>query len=225
MLYDYDKKYFYEEFMSDNKREIGYVYILTNPSMPGLVKIGRTNRDPEIRLKELNKPTSVATPFVIEFTIKTQNAKITEKLIHDKLIKYRVNKKREFFKISLAQAHKISLNAAKRTDGIIYKNNKKTNHIFDQILFCLTTIIWSSTYNPIIASITLVTMPTLFLSKKDGLIKEIMQTPAILGNISRIAFMIALLTPFIISKDVLKFATIDQIIHHINNVEKNTQNW
>ena len=39
------------------------VYVLTNPAMPGIVKIGKTNRDdPQVRMNELYT-TGVPLPF------------------------------------------------------------------------------------------------------------------------------------------------------------------
>ena len=48
--------------------EFGYVYILTNPSMPGLVKVGKTTTTPNQRMSELHS-TGVPTPFELEFSI------------------------------------------------------------------------------------------------------------------------------------------------------------
>ncbi len=45
--------------MRNLKESPGYIYIISNPSMPGLVKIGRTSRDPQTRLRELNSATGV----------------------------------------------------------------------------------------------------------------------------------------------------------------------
>ena len=46
----------------------GYVYILSNPWMPNLIKIGFTTRDIQERLAELNSATGVPEPFIIEAT-------------------------------------------------------------------------------------------------------------------------------------------------------------
>ena len=41
----------------------GWVYILTNEAMPGLVKIGYTMNDPAIRAEELSSDTGVPLPI------------------------------------------------------------------------------------------------------------------------------------------------------------------
>lgn len=75
-----------------------YVYILSNISMPGLIKIGRTNRSVDERLKELNN-TSLPTQFIVEHTIETSDSKYLEKIVHKNFDKHRVNENREFFRI------------------------------------------------------------------------------------------------------------------------------
>src|SRR3954466_7359261 len=45
----------------------GFVYILINPSLPGLVKIGKTTRSSESRAMELSAPTGLPTPFIVAF--------------------------------------------------------------------------------------------------------------------------------------------------------------
>ena len=45
----------------------GYIYVMLNMSMEGLVKIGRTNRDPKAREKELSQATGVPTPFKLVY--------------------------------------------------------------------------------------------------------------------------------------------------------------
>ena len=87
----------------------GIVYLLTNPYMPGLVKIGMTKQtDLEKRMKELYT-TGVPVAFKCEFACKVNNkdcAKI-EKALHTAFDPQRVNKNREFFKINVEQAKAI----------------------------------------------------------------------------------------------------------------------
>lgn len=43
----------------------GHVYILINANMPGLLKIGMTERTPEERARELSAGTGVSSPFIV----------------------------------------------------------------------------------------------------------------------------------------------------------------
>jgi hypothetical protein len=83
-----------DELESD---EVGYVYCLSNESMPGIFKVGMTRRTPDARIAELYN-TSVSVPFVIEFSRRVTNPTAKERLIHRLLSVDRVNSKREFFK-------------------------------------------------------------------------------------------------------------------------------
>ena len=66
--------------MSEKKE--GYVYVLSNPVMPGLVKIGRSTRHPSDRVRELNSASGVALPFKLEASIRTKYPNWTERLLH-----------------------------------------------------------------------------------------------------------------------------------------------
>lgn len=68
--------------MADNK---GYVYAMINPLYEGLVKIGKTTKDPEIRAKELSSSTGVATPFIVVYKRLFNDCHSAEKLAHSLL--------------------------------------------------------------------------------------------------------------------------------------------
>lgn len=90
--------------MSADNDKGGIVYVLTNPAMPGLVKIGKTKRDEVAeRLRELYK-TGVPAPFVCEFAVRVSGMEATEKALHQAFSPYRPNPKREFFEIKPEQA-------------------------------------------------------------------------------------------------------------------------
>ena len=79
----------------------GIVYVLSNPSMPGLVKIGKTSRGSVLmRLSELYS-TGVPVPFECEFAGRVEDEHKVEKAFHMAFGPYRVNPKREFFQINL----------------------------------------------------------------------------------------------------------------------------
>ena len=48
----------------------GSVYVLTNPAMPNMVKIGKTTRDVELRLADLYS-TGVPLHFECEYALRT----------------------------------------------------------------------------------------------------------------------------------------------------------
>lgn len=96
--------------MAKSKSNAGYIYVLTNPSMPGLVKVGRTGRNPDQRSAELSAPTGVPTPFVIEQVFKVKDQYSAERAAHRVLDKWRVcreepgKRRKEFFRISPRKA-------------------------------------------------------------------------------------------------------------------------
>ena len=90
------------------QKTVGYIYCLSNVSMPGICKVGMTNRMPDVRAKELFT-TGVAHPFKIEFAKKVSEFKQKERILHIILSKYseRVSYNREFFRISCEEVRKL----------------------------------------------------------------------------------------------------------------------
>jgi len=75
------------------------VYVLTNPAMPGLTKIGMTRQeDVETRLGQLYT-SGVPVPFECAYACKVKDCKDVEGALHVAFGNTRVNPKREFFKI------------------------------------------------------------------------------------------------------------------------------
>ena len=81
----------------------GIVYVLTNPAMPGMVKIGKTGRQVETRLSDLYS-TGVPLPFECEYAAKVEDMDRVERAFHKAFGPNRVNPKREFFSIQPEQA-------------------------------------------------------------------------------------------------------------------------
>jgi hypothetical protein len=81
----------------------GYVYVLSNPAMPGVVKIGRSVHGGASRGRSFYQ-TGVPEPFVLEFEIYTNSHEELEAIVHDELAKLRVNPRREFFKCLPSEA-------------------------------------------------------------------------------------------------------------------------
>lgn len=75
------------------------VYVLTNPAMPGLVKIGKTTQlEVDDRMKQLYS-TGVPVPFDCAFACKVKDAGEVEKALHLAFGMTRINPNREFFKL------------------------------------------------------------------------------------------------------------------------------
>jgi hypothetical protein len=80
------------------------VYVLTNPAMPGLVKIGIAGQeDANSRITQLYS-TGVPVPFQLEYACRVENAENVENALHVAFAPNRVNPKREFFRIDPEQA-------------------------------------------------------------------------------------------------------------------------
>lgn len=73
------------------------VYVLTNPSISDVVKIGMTS-NLENRLRSLYN-SSVPVPFECYFACEVDSMEFVEKQLHDGFDDFRVNPKREFFRI------------------------------------------------------------------------------------------------------------------------------
>lgn len=83
----------------------GYIYVLSNPSMPGIVKVGRTAREVDSRAREL-ATTGVPTPFKVEHLIPSGDIEGDERRIHAILGTrgLRVRREREFFRVTPDEA-------------------------------------------------------------------------------------------------------------------------
>ena len=82
----------------------GIIYILTNPIMPGIIKIGKTTQeDVKLRMAQLYS-TGVPLPFECEYAAKVNNIDEVERALHTAFGPDRVNPKREFFEIEAIQA-------------------------------------------------------------------------------------------------------------------------
>lgn len=88
--------------MTENNQ--GIVYLLTNPAIPGFVKIGSTtNESVTVRMSQLYT-TGVPFPFECAYAARVSNVTVVEKALHTAFGPNRVNAKREFFDIDAAQA-------------------------------------------------------------------------------------------------------------------------
>jgi len=102
-------------YFTDRSRELQFepqtgkqfVYILTNPLYPGYVKIGFTKNHPEHRSRQISSSTGVPMDFKLEYVFECFDGFGLEQEVHKYLSSYRLNKKREFFKVSIKRAKEV----------------------------------------------------------------------------------------------------------------------
>ena len=100
----------------------GFIYIMSNPSMGDLIKIGKSDRDPDEYRKTELQSTGVPEPFNVQDYAYVDDHHTVERKVHIKLDKFRPNKKREFINCSIPEAiHTIKI-VADRT--VKYEENR-----------------------------------------------------------------------------------------------------
>jgi hypothetical protein len=113
--------------------QAGYVYVLLNPSMEGMVKIGKTTRDPENRVSELSSATGVPTPFILIYKEYFTDCTLAETMIHQLLEQRdrRVASNREFFSIASWEAINAVQDVKKtfESDSFVNTNTKAQTSI------------------------------------------------------------------------------------------------
>jgi hypothetical protein len=80
----------------------GWVYILTNEAMPGMVKIGLTTKTSKERAAELSSPSGMPLPFVVAWARAVSDCDYVEKAVHRML-----DDKRESFRVDVAAARQV----------------------------------------------------------------------------------------------------------------------
>lgn len=75
------------------------VYILVNPVIPDLIKIGRTSNLEE-RVRSLSSQTGVPVPFEVYYSCTVEDSRKVEKHLHDGFGDHRINPRREFFRVN-----------------------------------------------------------------------------------------------------------------------------
>ena len=101
--------------MAETPSTPGWVYIFTNESMPGLVKIGLTTGKPVARAKQLTAATGVPLPFVVAWQRAVKDCRYVEGVVHrmldDKRVRGKVaagaKQEAEFFRIDVKTARQV----------------------------------------------------------------------------------------------------------------------
>lgn len=81
----------------------GFVYVMINPAMRAIVKIGLSQRTPQVRAKDL-KTTGVPDDFIVVYDELVTDCDFVEKRLHQRFDDYRYQPNREFFQIPIREA-------------------------------------------------------------------------------------------------------------------------
>lgn len=79
----------------------GWVYVLSNVAMPGIVKVGYNTKDPTFRVEEL-AGTGLPHPFVVEFDVLVFEPRDVEQAVHARLTPS--HEAKEFYRVSVERA-------------------------------------------------------------------------------------------------------------------------
>jgi hypothetical protein len=80
------------------------IYLLSNPAMPGLLKIGKTDKDDMAARMRALYTTGVPVPFDCVYACVVESNEAVGKALHERFAKKRINPKREFFAVKAKTA-------------------------------------------------------------------------------------------------------------------------
>lgn len=111
--------------------DYGYVYCLSNPAMPGIFKVGKTERSVALRAAELSGSTSVPSSFRVLFYFETNETGAAERSAHEHLEEYRMSRNREFFMCDPRSIHNVFCELM--PDGFAFSHTDKWDEMSDSL--------------------------------------------------------------------------------------------
>ena len=113
----------------------GFIYILTNPSLVGIVKIGKTTRSPANRVAELSSATGVPTPFQLVYYAEFADCDAAERALHGLFTdrNARVADNREFFRIAPHEAITAVVTLHTRAPQAMPPDSSSTDNQTDEV--------------------------------------------------------------------------------------------
>jgi hypothetical protein len=125
----------WKEYLNKYDIRKGNVYLLSNMYMPGLIKVGYTEKaDVYERRDELyyEGQSGVPYPFDVEHSRYTIWPSRSEKTIHEQLREYRINSDREFFEIKLERAKAVMNQVILETEKLVIETFNKNNTLLEE---------------------------------------------------------------------------------------------
>jgi len=114
--------------------------------MPGMVKVGKTNRDPKDRLRELSAATGIPTPFVLVYSSYFADCLEAEQFVHAMVESsgHRVTSNREFFHATVQEATDAVLKAKASLGGADAEPAPpRIAAMPRRVMRCSATTVWS----------------------------------------------------------------------------------
>ena len=126
----------------------GWVYMISNKSMPGLIKVGYSSKDPELRALDLSG-TGSPHSYVVEYEVLIENPERIEGMVHRSLSEY--HEAKEWFRCSVERGISAIRNVASGkiiNETIKYADPKnierltKKQNVEDAIREARETTVW-----------------------------------------------------------------------------------
>jgi hypothetical protein len=114
-------------------QKAGFVYVMSNQYMPGLVKVGFTTRSPALRAQELSAPTGVPGQFFVEFYAEYANAKEEEGYFHQDNSESRIAGT-EFFEVSVEYMYNVLSSPLSTGKGCRLMSYQEKQDAFDKFV-------------------------------------------------------------------------------------------
>lgn len=105
----------------------GWVYIITNEAMPGLIKIGFSTKDPSLRAEGLSN-TGIPTAYTLVYDALVLSPRDVEQRTHKSLISKMAGK--EWFRCSIAEGVLAIKDSAK--DALIFESRHIAIDLYEQ---------------------------------------------------------------------------------------------
>lgn len=87
-----------------DRESFGFLYVMSNEHIPGLLKIGQSERHPRVRAAELSSHSGVPAEFIVEYWIEVIDRRAAESAVHQAIASKRVSSSREFFRVAVVDA-------------------------------------------------------------------------------------------------------------------------
>ena len=119
----------------------GYIYCVSNESMPSILNIGITTKTPEVSMEDINGLPGIwhpPTPYKCEFAKRVWNIERKLCAIHRLFAYCRIHPEREFFRMTLEEARAVFDLLDDEDDTGLYEKRKAEIKAFEERMFeCL----------------------------------------------------------------------------------------